>query len=75
MNSSKQFPNCWTYDDNNGFIEATHKALAEEHAQRHELSWEAATERFLKVTELDQVHAGKPSNIPQKNFMSTSFNF
>ncbi|XP_041026161.1 digalactosyldiacylglycerol synthase 2, chloroplastic [Juglans microcarpa x Juglans regia] len=76
----KQFPNCWTYDDSNGFVEATCKALAEEpaqltDAQRHELSWEAATERFLKVTELDQVPTSKPLNIPQKNFMSTSFNF
>ncbi|XP_041000170.1 digalactosyldiacylglycerol synthase 2, chloroplastic-like [Juglans microcarpa x Juglans regia] len=76
----KQFPNCWTYDDRNGFVEATRKALAAEpvqltDSQRHELSWEAATERFLKVSELDQVSTRKLSNIATKNFMSTSFNF
>jgi digalactosyldiacylglycerol synthase len=75
----KQFPNCWTYDNSTGFVEATGKALAEEPAQltdthRHELSWEAATERFLKVTELDQVPTSKPPRITSKNFMSTSFN-
>ncbi|KAJ6722885.1 DIGALACTOSYLDIACYLGLYCEROL SYNTHASE 2 CHLOROPLASTIC [Salix koriyanagi] len=55
----KQFPNCRTYDNSNGFVEATRKALTEEPAeltgaQRHELSWEAATERFLRVADLDQ---------------------
>lgn len=75
----KQFPNCWTYEDSNGFVEATRKALAEEpaqltNAQRHELSWEAATERFLKAAELDQAPAKKLSKIPPKTFMSTSLN-
>lgn len=73
----KQFPNCWTYDHSNGFVEATRKALAEEpvqltDVQRHELSWEAATERFLKVTELDQVPSRNWSNSRQKNIASTS---
>lgn len=75
----KQFPNCWTYDSSNGFVEATRRALAEEpeqltDAHRHELSWESATERFLKVAELDQVPTRKLSTSPSKNFMSTSFN-
>lgn len=75
----KQFPNCWTYEGSSGFVEATRKALAEEpaplnNAHRHELSWEAATERFLKVTELDQLAPKKLSKIPPKNFMSTSLN-
>jgi digalactosyldiacylglycerol synthase len=73
----KQFPNCWTYEDSNGFVEATRRALAEEPSQltdeqTHELSWEAATERFLKATELDQAPAKKLSKIPPKAFMSTS---
>lgn len=55
----KQFPNCRTYNDSKGFVEATRKALTEEpspltDAQRHELSWEAATERFLRAAELEQ---------------------
>lgn len=76
----KQFPNCWTYDHSNGFVEATCKALDEvpvqlTDSQRHELSWEAASERFLKVSELDQVPTRKLSNIATKNFMLASFNF
>ncbi|XP_008232767.1 PREDICTED: digalactosyldiacylglycerol synthase 2, chloroplastic isoform X1 [Prunus mume] len=73
----KQFPNCRTYDNGDGFVKLTRHALAEEpaqltEAQRHELSWEAATERFLRVTELDQEFTRKLSKSPTKNFMSTS---
>ncbi|KAI5345488.1 hypothetical protein L3X38_013365 [Prunus dulcis] len=73
----KQFPNCRTYDNGDGFVKLTRHALAEEpaqltDAQRHELSWEAATERFLRVTELDQEFTRKLSKSPTKNFMSTS---
>ncbi|PQQ14682.1 digalactosyldiacylglycerol synthase 2 chloroplastic isoform X1 [Prunus yedoensis var. nudiflora] len=71
------FPNCRTYDNGDGFVKLTRHALAEEpaqltDAQRHELSWEAATERFLRVTELDQEVTRKLSKSPTKNFMSTS---
>uniref|UniRef100_A0A6N2MSL3 Digalactosyldiacylglycerol synthase n=1 Tax=Salix viminalis TaxID=40686 RepID=A0A6N2MSL3_SALVM len=73
----KQFPNCRTYDNSNGFVEATRKALTEEPAeltgaQRHELSWEAATERFLRVADLDQVSARKPAKSLSKSFASIS---
>lgn len=56
----KQFPNCRTYDDGEGFVKATRDALTEEpaqltDAQRHELSWDAATQRFLTIAELDNV--------------------
>ncbi|KAH0980324.1 hypothetical protein GBA52_007501 [Prunus armeniaca] len=73
----KQFPNCRTYDNGDGFVKLTRHALAEEpaqptDAQRHKLSWEAATERFLRVTELDQEFTRKLSKSPTKNFMSTS---
>ncbi|KAJ7962332.1 Digalactosyldiacylglycerol synthase chloroplastic-like [Quillaja saponaria] len=75
----KQFPNCRTYDDSKGFVEATLKAHSEEpaqltDAQRYELSWEAATERFLKAAELDQPLRRKLSNSPPKSFLSTSLN-
>lgn len=61
-----QFPNCRTYDDGDGFVKAILKALADEpapltDAQRHELSWEAATERFLRAAELDTVPTKKQS--------------
>ncbi|KAL9234448.1 hypothetical protein vseg_009320 [Gypsophila vaccaria] len=74
----KQFPNCRTYDDSNGFVALTHKALSEEptplsDSQMHELSWEAATERFLKAAELDQGTIIKiTSKLPSKKFASLS---
>lgn len=73
----KQFPNCRTYEDSNGFVDATCKALTEEpaeltDAQRHELSWEAATERFLRVADLDHGSARKLAKSLSKNFASTS---
>ncbi|KAJ0110320.1 hypothetical protein Patl1_00389 [Pistacia atlantica] len=75
----KQFPNCRTYDDGNGFVEATLKALTEKpsqlsEAQMHELSWEAATERFLRVSELDQTFGKRLSESPSNKFASTSLN-
>lgn len=75
----KQFVNCWTYDNSKGFVEATSRALTEEPAeltgaQRHELSWEAATERFLRVADLDQVFERKPERSLLKNFASISLN-
>ncbi|XP_042506002.1 digalactosyldiacylglycerol synthase 2, chloroplastic-like isoform X2 [Macadamia integrifolia] len=75
----KQFPNCHIYDDAEGFVKVTRKALAEEPVpqtdeDRHELSWEAATERFLKVAELNVASTRKPEKAPTKNFMSLSLN-
>ncbi|CAK9180047.1 unnamed protein product [Ilex paraguariensis] len=76
----KQFPNCRTYEDGSGFVKTTRKALADEpapltDAQMHELSWEAATERFLNTAELDNVPAKRLTNKPSKLFTSTSLNF
>ena len=75
----KQFPNCWTYDNSDGFVEATCKALTDEPAelsdlQRHELSWEAATERFLRVADLDNSSGKNLARSPSKNFASASLN-
>ncbi|XP_062090268.1 digalactosyldiacylglycerol synthase 2, chloroplastic-like isoform X1 [Humulus lupulus] len=75
----KQFPNCRTYDKSNDFVTVTLKALADEpaqltDAQRHELSWEAAIERFLKAAELDHPLANNQSGSPSNDYMSTSLN-
>ncbi|KAL7158652.1 hypothetical protein ABFS83_02G158700 [Erythranthe nasuta] len=72
----KQFPNCRTYDDDEGFVNETCRALQDQPApltddQMHELSWEAATERFLKSAHLDEVK--KLTKKPSKLYMSTSF--
>lgn len=76
----KQFPNCRQYNDSKGFVDATRKALSEEPAQmtddlRYELSWEAATERFLKAAQLDQASSANLSRTPSNTFMSTSLSF
>lgn len=65
----KQFPNCHVFKNSAEFIKLTLKALEEAPSplsdeQRHELSWEAATERLVKIAELDNGVSGKtsPSN-------------
>ncbi|XWS35765.1 hypothetical protein CRYUN_Cryun20dG0024000 [Craigia yunnanensis] len=78
-NFFKQFSNCRIYDDGNGFVEATRKALSEEPAsltdtKRYVLSWEAATERFLRVSELNQVFAKELEKNSSKKFASMSLN-
>ncbi|KAL3618664.1 Digalactosyldiacylglycerol synthase 2, chloroplastic [Castilleja foliolosa] len=76
----KQFPNCRTYDDSEGFVKETRKALEDQpapltDAQRHELSWEAATERFIKYAQLNSNEMKKLTKTPSKIFMSTSLSF
>lgn len=88
----KQFPNCFMYDNSKGFVEATRKALSEEPTplsddHRHMLSWEAATQRFLKAAELSsdeqqQPQIPTPTPTPKKlaksrskTFLSTSLSF
>ncbi|KAL6495468.1 Digalactosyldiacylglycerol synthase 2, chloroplastic [Orobanche gracilis] len=76
-NFFKQFPNCRTYDDTQGFVKETRKALQDHpapltDAQRHELSWEAATERFLKYAQLNDNEVKKLTKTPSNIFMSTS---
>ncbi|CAA7406597.1 unnamed protein product [Spirodela intermedia] len=75
----KKFPNCRTYSGKKGFVTAVLGALSEEapppltEAQRRELSWEAATERFLTAAELgpEESAAGKPVD-SSPPFMSVS---
>lgn len=75
----KQFPNCQTYSNPKEFVNETVRALSEEPSKlnsslRHELSWEAATERFLRAAQLGQP-VKKLDGVPsKKNFASTSFN-
>ncbi|WOG90469.1 hypothetical protein DCAR_0209713 [Daucus carota subsp. sativus] len=73
----KQFPNCKMFEDGIGFVEATCKSLAEDpsplsDAERHKLSWEAATERFLSAAELDIALKNKLPETPN-HFISKSF--
>jgi digalactosyldiacylglycerol synthase len=55
----KQFPNCRIYNDESEFVKLTMVALSDEPSPMtddllHKLSWEAATERFIKAAELDK---------------------
>ncbi|XP_022975105.1 digalactosyldiacylglycerol synthase 2, chloroplastic [Cucurbita maxima] len=73
----RQFPNCFLCDKSDAFVRGIFKALTEEpepltNVQMHELSWEAATERFLTAAELDQPLAKKPQRTRSKKFLSMS---
>ncbi|RWR79761.1 digalactosyldiacylglycerol synthase 2, chloroplastic [Cinnamomum micranthum f. kanehirae] len=74
----KQFPNCRFFKNGNEFVKATQIALADDPAplsedQRHELSWEAATERFLRAADLDRELTEKPQvSSSTRQFMSLS---
>lgn len=76
----KQFPNCRTYNGNKkDFVDTIKEAITEEPAQmtdalRYELSWEAATERFLKATQLDLAASTSDAmgRASSRKFMSTS---
>lgn len=56
----RSFPNCLTYKTPEDFVAKVKEALANEpHPltpdQRYNLSWEAATERFMEYSELDKI--------------------
>ncbi|XP_058107425.1 digalactosyldiacylglycerol synthase 2, chloroplastic-like [Magnolia sinica] len=73
----KQFPNCRMYNRGDEFVKATRAALADEPApltddQRHELSWEAATERFVQAAELDQAFKERPTSAVTSRFAALS---
>lgn len=77
----KQFPNCRTFTDGDSFVKVTRQALTEQPApltdsQTHELSWDAATARFLKCAELDKVPEKKIKKSDSKSsFLSSSLSF
>lgn len=73
----KQFPNCWTYTNHKEFVQLTLKALAEKPDQLtddqiHDLSWKAATERFLKAADLDKPPDRRLLSRSTSNYLSTS---
>ncbi|GLT68684.1 hypothetical protein SLA2020_408930 [Shorea laevis] len=56
----RSFPNCLTYKSSEDFVAKVKEALENEPLpltpeQRYNLSWEAATQRFMEYSELDQV--------------------
>ncbi|KAL8254057.1 hypothetical protein R6Q59_032278 [Mikania micrantha] len=76
----KQFANCRTFKDGKSFVEVTRQALTKQPApltdsQTHELSWDAATTRFLKAAELDKIPDKEPTKSNSKSFMSSSLSF
>ncbi|XP_039132608.1 digalactosyldiacylglycerol synthase 2, chloroplastic-like [Dioscorea cayenensis subsp. rotundata] len=73
----KRFPNCHMYNNSKEFVELTQRALTEEPVsltdeQRHQLSWESATERFVQAAELDLFMPEKTLPSPSP-FMSLSY--
>ncbi|KAJ9693927.1 hypothetical protein PVL29_009755 [Vitis rotundifolia] len=56
----RSFPNCLTYKTSDDFVAKVKEALANEPQpltpeQRYNLSWEAATQRFMEYSDLDRV--------------------
>ncbi|KAJ6300287.1 hypothetical protein OIU76_021147 [Salix suchowensis] len=56
----RSFPNCLTYKTSEDFVARVKEALANEPQpltpeQRYNLSWEAATQRFMQYSELDKI--------------------
>lgn len=68
----RSFPNCLTYKTSEDFVARVKEALASEPQpltpeQRHNLSWEAATQRFMECSELDRVlNNSEDSTNPRK---------
>nr|KYP48554.1 hypothetical protein KK1_029705 [Cajanus cajan] len=56
----RSFPNCLTYNSSEDFVVKVKEALENEPfpltpEQRYQLSWEAATQRFMEYSELDKI--------------------
>ncbi|EYU18119.1 hypothetical protein ABFS82_10G061500 [Erythranthe guttata] len=56
----REFPNCLTYKTPEDFVEKVKEAMANEPQpltpeQRYNLSWEAATQRFMEYSDLDKI--------------------
>lgn len=71
----KQFPNCRIYNNEEEFVHLTLNALSEQPApltdtQRYELSWEAATERFIEAADINppapesRIHPTSRASLP-----------
>lgn len=56
----RSFPNCLTYKTPDEFVKKINEAMSSEPhpltpEQRYNLSWEAATQRFMEYSELDKI--------------------
>lgn len=65
----KGFPNCLTYRTSEDFVARVKEALASEprpltEEQRYNLSWDAATQRFMEFSELDGILSGAAGSPP-----------
>lgn len=73
----KRFPNCHMYNTEKEFVRLTMKALGEDPVPlsdelRHELSWEAATERFVRVADIAPTVSVGQKAPSSKHFMRIS---
>lgn len=65
----KSFPNCLTYRDSKEFVEKVKQAMSTEPLpltsdEQHILSWEAATDRFISCSGLDDFIGGNGEHLP-----------
>jgi digalactosyldiacylglycerol synthase len=63
------FPNCLTYKTSDEFVARVKEAMAREPQpltpeQRYNLSWEAATERFMEYSDLDKILNDNSTPLP-----------
>ncbi|KAI4300554.1 hypothetical protein L6164_033921 [Bauhinia variegata] len=70
----RSFPNCLTYKTSEDFVAKVREALTNEPhpltpEQRYQLSWEAATQRFMEYSELDRLLNNDGSKSSTKNGM------
>lgn len=68
----RAFPNCLTYKTSEDFVARVKEALTNEPQpltpeQRYNLSWEAATQRFMEYSELDKLLNHRESTSVQQN--------
>ncbi|CAN6284787.1 unnamed protein product [Urochloa humidicola] len=73
----KRFPNCHMYNTEKEFVRLTMKALGQEPIPlsdelRHELSWEAATERFVRVADIAPTKSAGQQAPSSQHFMRIS---
>ena len=68
----RSFPNCLTYKTSEDFVAKVKEALENEPypltpEQRYQLSWEAATQRFMEFSELDRILSKEDSKSSMDN--------
>lgn len=73
----RSFPNCLTYKTPEDFVARVKEALSSEPQpltpeQRYNLSWEAATQRFMEYSELEKVLNSSKSESPRGRKLSSS---